>query len=119
MLLFGSETWVVTPWMVKSLLGFHHQAVERMVAMVPKRQLNGTWVYTPIWAALVILGLEEIRLYIARRENTVAQKIATHPIMELCLSVEWRMGIKLLQIWLEQPAINILGIRAEHASSET
>ena len=67
---------------------------------------------------LVILGLEEIRVYIACCENTVAQKIATRPIMELCLAVEWKMGIKLLQIWLEQPTIRILGVRAEQASSE-
>ena len=72
--MFGSEMWVVTPWMDKSLVGFHHHVVERMVAMVPKHQLNGTWVYPLIWAALVISRLEEIRVYIARRKNTVAQK---------------------------------------------
>ena len=37
-LLFGSETWVLTPRLEKSLDGFHHQAVWQMAGMVPKCQ---------------------------------------------------------------------------------
>ena len=70
-LLFGSETWVMTPRLEKSLEGFHHQAVRQMAGMGPKFQRYGKWVYTPIGAALVIVGLEEIWVYIARRQNTV------------------------------------------------
>ena len=44
--------------------------------------------YTPIGAALEMVGLEEIRVYIARRQNMVAQYIATCPIMDLCLAAE-------------------------------
>ena len=48
---------------------------------------------------LVILGLEEIRVYIAHHKNTVAKYIATCPNMDLCLAVERRPGIKLLWRW--------------------
>ena len=41
--------------------------------MAPERQLDGTWVYTPIGAALATVGLDEIRVYIARLQNKVIQ----------------------------------------------
>ena len=43
-LLFGSEKWVATPWLEKSLARFHHWVVWRMAGMVPECQLNGTWI---------------------------------------------------------------------------
>ena len=36
-LIFGSETWVLTPRFEKSLKGFHHRVVQRMSGMFPKR----------------------------------------------------------------------------------
>ena len=72
-LLFGSETWVLTPRLEKSLEGFHHRAVWRMAGMGPKRQCDGTWVYKPIEAALAMVGMEEIGAYIERRQNTITQ----------------------------------------------
>ena len=41
-LLFGSETWAITPWMDKALKGFHHRAVRQMSGMGSKRQWGGT-----------------------------------------------------------------------------
>ena len=87
-LLFGSETWVMNPHLEKSLEGFHHWAVWWMAGMGPKSQRYGTWVYPLIGAALSMVGLYKIEVYIDRRQNTVAQYISTHPIMDLCLVVE-------------------------------
>ena len=53
------------PQFEKSLDSFHHQAVRCMALMVPKRQQDGTWVYTPIGAVLATVRLEEIGVYIA------------------------------------------------------
>ena len=72
-LLFGSETCVLTPWLEKYLQGFHQQAAWSMEIMGPKRQEYGTWVYPPIEASLEMVGMEEIRVYIACLQNTVAQ----------------------------------------------
>ena len=72
-ILFGSETWVLTLRLDKSLEGLHHQVVRQIASMGPKRQQGGTWVYTPIWEVLEIVGLEEIKVYITRHQNTVAQ----------------------------------------------
>ena len=41
--------------------------------MVPKRQQDRTWVYPLIGGALAMVGLEEIGVYIAQRQNTVTQ----------------------------------------------
>ena len=59
-----------------------------MAGMGPKRQQDRKWVYPPIGAALEMVRLEEIGVYIACRQNMVAQYIATRPIMELCLAVD-------------------------------
>ena len=99
-LLFGSETWVLTPRLDKSLEVFNHWAVRRMVGMGPKRQWGGTWVYTPIGVVLTMVGLEKIRMYIARRHNMVTQYIVTHPIMDLCLAAERKPGMRLSRRWL-------------------
>ena len=72
-LLFGSEKWVVTPPLEKSLAGFHHQAVRRMEGTGPKRQWDGIWVYPHIGEALATVGLYYIGVYITRRQNTVTQ----------------------------------------------
>ena len=87
-LIFGSKTWVLTPWFDKSLERFHHRSVRRMAVMGPKRQHDGTWVYTPIGAVLATMGMEDIGVYISRRHNLVAQFIATQPIMECFPAVE-------------------------------
>ena len=54
-------------------------------------------------------GFEEIRKYIMRRQNTVAQYIATQPILDLC---EWsarRPGARMSRRWWEQAELDLEG----------
>ena len=83
-LLFRLETWVVPPCLDKALMGFHHQAVQGVAGMGPKRQLNRTWVYPPIGAELSTVVLEEIRVYIACCDTQVHDR-TSHNV--LCDSV--------------------------------
>ena len=115
-LLFGSETWVLNPRMEKFLEGFHYREARWMSGMGPKPQLDGTWAYPPIGAVLEMVGMEEIRVYIARHQNTVAQYIDTLTIMKLCLEAESKPGIRLSRKWWEQPDMDIMGIRVGKAS---
>ena len=94
-ILFGSKTRVMTPRLEEYLKGFHQRATRRMVGMVPKRQQDGTWVYPPIGAALEIVVLEKIGVYIVCRHNMVLRYIATRPIMDLCLAAERKTGMYL------------------------
>ena len=105
------------PQLEKALTGFHHQEVRRMAGMVPKRQLDGTWVYTPIQEALAMVGLDEIRAYIARRQNKVSQYIATRTIIDLCMVAEGRVVMRLSWKCWEHLALYILGIRAGSAAA--
>ena len=89
-----------------------------MAGMGPKRQLDKAWVYPDIGAALEMVGLEEIGVYIVYRQNMVAQYIATRPIMELCLVAEQNPGMRLSRRWWEQPVLDILEIRVGHAIAE-
>ena len=83
-----------------------------------KHQRDGTWVYELIGAALEMMGLEEIGVYVACHQNTVAQYIATRPIMDLFLQADWNPGLRLSRQWWDQPAVDTLGIRAGHETEE-
>ena len=67
MILFGYDTWVLTPRLYKSLKVFHLRAERRMAVMVPKLQRYGTWVYPPIGVDLAMVVLEDIGVYISCR----------------------------------------------------
>ena len=86
--------------------------------MVPERQRDRTWVYPPIGVALAMLGLEEIRVYIARHQNTVVQCIATSPIMDFCLEAEQKTGMRLSRQWWKKPTLDTMGIRVGQAALE-
>ena len=42
-LLFGAETWVVTPCMVRILGGFQDQVEQRLTGRLPRRRLDVRW----------------------------------------------------------------------------
>ena len=45
---------------------------------------------------------EDIGTYVTRRQNTVAQYIATRPILDLCDWSAWSTGVWVSQRWWEQ-----------------
>ena len=73
LILFGLETWVVYPQLYKALVSFHHRTVQRVSGMGSKLQLESTWLYPPIGVALAMVLLDDIGVYINRRQNRVAQ----------------------------------------------
>ena len=118
LILFGSNTWVLTLWLEKALEGFRHLAAGLMAGMGPKRHPERTWLYPPIGAALAMVELEEIRVYITRLQNTVAQYISTRPIMDLYLAAEQKWGIRLSRRLWEHPTLDTIGIRAGQVAAE-
>ena len=64
-----------------------------------------------------MVGLDGIRVYSARRQKMVAEYIVTFPIMDLCLAAKQKLGMRLSRKWREQPALDILGIRAGNAAT--
>ena len=52
-------------------------------------------------------GFEGIGKYITRRQNVVAQYIATRPIMDLCERSDRRPGGRVYRRWWEQAGLDL------------
>ena len=91
-ILYGSETWVMTPCIGRVLDGFHHRVGCRMTGQQPRRGWDGGWVHPPLMGAMAKAGLKEVDNYISRLQRIVTQLIATRYIMDLCLAAERRLG---------------------------
>ena len=101
-LLYGCETWVVTPDILRHLRGFHHRVARRLSGMTARRDSTGRWVYPPISEALSAAGLYSIEHYIGVRQATLVQTIALRPITALCQVAERRPGSSRRTYWWEQ-----------------
>jgi hypothetical protein len=102
-LLYGSETWVVTPSVLRVLESFHNRVARRISGLLPRLDpRDETWYYPPIADALEIAGLFPISHYIQVRQNTLIETVATRPILELCKESVRRSGSPKRRTWWEQ-----------------
>ena len=78
-LLYGSETWVVTGIMWKKLRTFHH-GVARAISnpCLMEYEDHDSTGYASISLILTSIGLEKIEVYVERRRQTL-QTTMTHP----------------------------------------
>ena len=63
-------------------------------------------------------GLEDMETYFLRRKNTIAQYITTSPILELCLEVERKPGVRVVKIWWEKVGLYLGITQAEARAAE-
>jgi len=105
-LLYGCETWVITPQVLKVLEGFHHRVARRLSGKRPRfLPREDRWDYPPIEEALETAGLYSMRHYIDVRQNTLAENVATRPIMELCTEAERQSGSSRRLFWWKQEGL--------------
>ena len=64
-------------------------------------------------------GFEGIRKSGTRRQNMVAQYIATHPIMDLCERSTRRPGVGVSQRWWDRAGIDFEGAKKRAAEVVT
>ena len=102
-LLFGSETWNLTPSSIKRLEGFHLQAARRITGKMPCKNPDGMWTYPLTEDVLEVAGLYTITHYVGVRRQTIANFIVNRPIFELCRGAERKRGTSNRQYWGEQP----------------
>ncbi len=102
-LLFGSETWNLSPVSLKSLEGFHIQAAWRMTGKRPQKLRDGTWTYPNSAAVLDKVGLKTIAHYIGVRRQHIASFIVNKPIFQSCVDGVRRRGSSVHQFWWAQP----------------
>ena len=60
-LLFGAETWVVTPRMERALNYFMHGSARRITGRQPRRGWNGKWFYPSLEGAMKEAGFKDVR----------------------------------------------------------
>ena len=118
-LLFGAETWVVTPRMERALSGFLHGASRRLTGRQARRGRNSTWHYPSLEGAMREAGLTDIGKSIANRQNTVAQYIATRPLLDLCEEARARKGARVPMRWWNQTGIYWEAAKTKGGGGET
>ena len=83
-LLFGSETWVVTPPYGQSTGGFQDQVAQQLTGRLTQQKTERKWEYTLAATAREEAGFQMMEQYIRRLQSTVAQYIATRSLLDLC-----------------------------------
>ena len=82
-LIFGAETWVVTPLHGLGPRGFQDHVVRRLTGRLPWRRTVGKRGYTSGVATIEEAGIVTMEEIIRRRQNNVAQFIATQSLLYL------------------------------------
>ena len=102
-LLYGSETWVLSPAVLARLEGFHIRAAYRMAKEhVPRRGPNQQWVYPSSDAVLEECGMHTIGHYIDVRRETIAKYVVGRSIFAECQGADRRRGSVPRRWWWEQ-----------------
>ena len=110
-LLFESETWVLTAKMEKSLDTFQARVARNLTGRQPRRGIDGTWYYPSLAGSMKEAGIVRIQTSILQRKNTAAQFIATRPILDLCEKANRHPGARVARWWWEQTGIDWRGSR--------
>ena len=88
--------------MGKTFGGLHHRMAHRLAGMWPRPYTKGWQVYTPLDVATTLVRLEKGETYALYYNNTVAHYIATCTILETCLVVDQRSGVRVTRRWWDQ-----------------
>ena len=97
--------------MKRVLGGFHQRVTHRMTERQTRKRRDGGWIYPLLEDSIVYVGLQEPETYVYLQQNTVAQCIATKPIMDLCLAAKRRPGPRVAMRWWEQEGLDLEGMR--------
>ena len=59
-ILYRSETWVMTPCVGRVLGGLHHRVVHRLTGRQPRQGRYNVWLYPPMKDAISESGIQEV-----------------------------------------------------------
>ena len=89
-----------------ALDAFQGRVARRLTGRQPCQGRDGKWFYPSMARALKEAWVVRARTSVLRRQNKVAQCIATRPILGLCKVAETRRGTRVPQRWWEQSGID-------------
>ena len=116
-LLFGEETWVLTPRIERALDSFIHWTAHKITGNQPRRWGGGKWTYPPLKEAMREAGFDGIRKAVTRMQNMVAQYIATRPILDICERATQRDGARVSRRGWYQEGINLKAAKEKAAEA--
>ena len=96
-LLYGSESWVVSPSALRGLEGFHVEAARRLAGMRPWK-VKVEWVYPHSTDVLTAAHLQPIKYYLQKRRHIVYNTIRGRE----CEGAERCRGTPPRLFWVEQ-----------------
>ena len=95
----------------KALEAFQGRISRKLTGRHPRRRRDGEWYYPSLAGAVKEAVFVRIQTSILRRQNMVAQFIATRPILDLCEKAKRRPGAQVPGRWWEQTGIDCKGAR--------
>ena len=97
--------------------GFQTQVARCLTGRLPRRTQDRRWRYTLAASAREEAGFLTVKEFIRRRQNTVAQYIATQSLLDLCEGSERAPGARVGMWWWEQATIDLAGAREVAAAT--
>ena len=98
-LLYGSESWVISNHSMKTLRSFHRRCARYITGKHIWKDENENWHYPNSNEVLKMAGLLPIEEYIAQRKIAVMKYVINRPIFQKCLSSKPIAGNVNQQIW--------------------
>ena len=83
-LLYGSETWVISERMGHLMNSFHHRCARYLVGDHIRQLPSGEWTAPDSAQVLKKAGLKTIQEYISARKNKLQVYAASRPILQKC-----------------------------------
>jgi hypothetical protein len=103
-LLYGSESWVISRTAMVRLERFHTRAAYRIAKKnKPKSGPNREWMYLRSEDVLKECGMKMMEEYIVICRQTIAVYLATRPILDECRQGEQKRGAIPCRWWWVQP----------------
>ena len=106
-MIYGSETCIMTTHIGRVLGGFHHRVARRLTRRQYRRGQDYGWVYPQLEYAMAEAILLEVETYVSHHYNKVAKLIVTRPIIYLCLAAEHRPRSRVSKRWWDQDRLEL------------
>ena len=106
LLLYESESWLVTEDILKFLAAFHHHATRRITRMTAKRGSGREWEYPVEVETMDSAGIHPIGVYTKVRKATIAERVACRPVYAMYVGAERIPGTSQMVCWWGQDVVN-------------
>jgi hypothetical protein len=85
-LLYASESWVLTERTIKALSSFHNRCARFISGDHIRQKPNGEWILPPTAEVLEKCKLRTVKEYIEKRRRTIRAFVEARPIYEACIA---------------------------------